>query len=70
MGEKKGIGFLSLLGLIFLVLKLLNIIAWSWFWVLSPFLLNIIFFIIQVIFLSIYYYFNEWEWEIILFLFL
>ncbi len=25
------------LGLIFIVLKLLNVITWSWLWVLSPF---------------------------------
>jgi hypothetical protein len=31
--------FLAILGLIFVVLKLTGIIsAWSWFWVLSPFI--------------------------------
>lgn len=28
---------LPLLGLIFIVLKLTNVIAWSWLWVLAPF---------------------------------
>jgi hypothetical protein len=28
--------FLAILGLIFIVLKLVGVIAWSWFWVLSP----------------------------------
>lgn len=31
-----GIGFSSLLTIAFIVLKLTNVIAWSWWWVLSP----------------------------------
>lgn len=31
-----GIGFFGLLGLVFIVLKLLGVISWSWLWVLSP----------------------------------
>ena len=31
-----GMGFCSVLTLIFIVLKLLNVITWSWWWVLSP----------------------------------
>lgn len=31
-----GIGFVGLLTIAFIVLKLLKIIKWSWFWVLSP----------------------------------
>lgn len=31
-----GIGFLGLLAIAFIVLKLCNVIAWSWLWVLSP----------------------------------
>jgi hypothetical protein len=30
------VGFLSLLTLLFIGLKLSNIISWSWWWVLSP----------------------------------
>lgn len=41
MSEKKqvnsgGVGFLGLLTLLFIGLKLTNYIAWSWWWVLSP----------------------------------
>ena len=39
MDEKKasgGIGFAGLLGIVFIVLKLTGVIAWSWLWVLSP----------------------------------
>ena len=31
-----GIGFLGMLTIVFIVLKLTNVIPWSWFWVLSP----------------------------------
>ena len=31
-----GIGFGSLLLLAFIVLKLCNVISWSWWWVMSP----------------------------------
>lgn len=31
-----GIGFFGLLTIVFIVLKLIGIINWSWFWVLSP----------------------------------
>ena len=32
-----GGNFFTTLGLVFIVLKLLSIITWSWLWVLSPF---------------------------------
>lgn len=31
-----GIGFVGLLTIVFIVLKLTNVIAWSWWWVLAP----------------------------------
>ena len=31
-----GIGFAGFLTIVFVVLKLLGVIAWSWWWVLSP----------------------------------
>lgn len=31
-----GIGFLGLLALIFITLKLTSVIDWSWWWVLAP----------------------------------
>ena len=33
---RSGIGFSGLLTLIFIALKLTNVIDWSWWWVLSP----------------------------------
>lgn len=31
-----GIGFFGLLGIVFIILKLTGVIAWSWWWVLLP----------------------------------
>ena len=31
-----GIGFVGLLQIVFIVLKLIKVISWSWLWVLSP----------------------------------
>ena len=35
-GGGGGIGFAGLLTIVFIVLKLTGVIAWSWLWVLSP----------------------------------
>lgn len=37
-----GMGFISVLTLIFIVLKLTNNISWSWIWVLSPIWISIV----------------------------
>ena len=37
-----GMGFISILTLIFIVLKLTNNISWSWIWVLSPIWISLI----------------------------
>lgn len=52
--EVGGIGFFGLLGIVFITLKLIGIINWSWIWVLAPLwiptaiaiLIAVIFFII------------------------
>ena len=48
-----GIGFTGLLTIVFIILKLIGTIAWSWWWVLSPlwisFLLVMVFFVILLI---------------------
>lgn len=49
-----GIGFTGLLTILFIGLKLLNYIDWSWWWVLSP----IWFWVIIVLALFIFVYFN------------
>lgn len=42
------IGVLGLLGIVFVVLKLTGVIAWSWFWVTAPFWVGFILFIFFV----------------------
>lgn len=39
--NNNGIGFLGLLSIIFIVLKLVGVISWSWWWVLSPILVQV-----------------------------
>ena len=34
--QSGGIGFFGLLGIVFIVLKLMNVISWSWWLVLAP----------------------------------
>lgn len=34
--DKGGIGFVGLLTIVFIILKLTEVIDWSWGWVLSP----------------------------------
>ena len=41
-GKSGGIGFIGLLTLLFVGLKLGGVITWSWFWVLSPMLLTLL----------------------------
>ena len=37
-----GIGFIGLLTIVFIVLKLTKVISWSWWWVVSPIWINMI----------------------------
>lgn len=44
-----GIGFIGLLTIAFIVLKLLKVINWSWVWVLSPLWLLLVLAIVLII---------------------
>ena len=44
-----GIGFVGLLTIAFIVLKLMGVIKWSWLWVLSPIWISIIVWIVVVL---------------------
>lgn len=48
-----GIGFAGLLTIVFIVLKLLHVINWSWLWVLSPLWISAIIVVVLLIFLII-----------------
>jgi len=53
--SSSGIGFTGLLTLLFIALKLLGKIDWSWWWVLSPTLIPLaIAFLIIIVALTIY----------------
>lgn len=49
MEKSSGIGFCGLLTIVFIVLKLLKVINWSWLWVLAPIWIPIIIAIMIVI---------------------
>ena len=44
-----GIGFTGLLTIVFIVLKLIHVITWSWWWVLSPLWIVFILYVVIVI---------------------
>lgn len=48
-----GIGFAGLLTIVFIVLKLTKVIAWSWWWVLSPIWISLALFIVACIMIAI-----------------
>lgn len=50
---------LSLLGIVFIVLKLTGHITWSWLWVLSPFWIPLVILLIVLFFLFILFLFSE-----------
>ena len=47
-----GIGFVGLLTIVFIVLKLLGKITWSWWWVLSPIWIQIVILILEIVILA------------------
>ena len=44
-----GVGIAGLLGIVFIVLKLTGVIAWSWLWVLAPFWVPAALFVVVVV---------------------
>lgn len=47
-----GMGFVGLLTIVFIVLKLTKVISWSWLWVLSPLWIS---FVIGILLIIIYF---------------
>ena len=57
-----GIGFVGLLTIVFITLKLLNKIDWSWWWVLSPIWISLLIFVfvtLIIIIVALILYQNE-----------
>jgi len=52
-----GIGFLGLLTILFIALKLTKVIGWSWWWILSPILIPscICLLVIIVIYITMFF---------------
>jgi len=44
--SSSGIGFIGVLAIVFIVLKLIHVINWSWLWVLSPLWISVLAFFI------------------------
>lgn len=51
--SSNGIGLLSILGIVFIILKLTHTIDWSWWWVTAPFWIPLIFWILFFIIVAI-----------------
>lgn len=49
-----GIGFTGVLLIVFIILKLVGVINWSWLWVLSPLWISLILLIIVVVACAIF----------------
>lgn len=54
-----GLGLGTVLFLIFLVLKLCNVIDWSWWWVTSPLWISAIIIVLLFVGIFVYYYIEE-----------
>ncbi|KKL74831.1 hypothetical protein LCGC14_2060960 [marine sediment metagenome] len=50
-----GVGFIGLLTIVFIVLKLCEVINWSWWWVVSPILISIVGCVVFVGFVLLWY---------------
>ena len=47
--RKSGVSFLGLLTILFIGLKLTGFVNWSWFWVLSPLVFQVVIFVIAAL---------------------
>jgi len=54
--SSSGIGLVGLLQIVFIVLKLLGKITWTWLWVLSPIWISVLFWGIFIIFIYRLYF--------------
>ncbi len=57
--SSSGLGLLSVLTIIFVVLKLVGVIDWSWWWVLSPTWIVVCLWLLVVICVSIWFVYDD-----------
>ena len=55
VGSSGGIGFVGVLTIVFIVLKLLGKITWSWWWVLAPIWIPVAIVALGLLFIFILY---------------
>jgi hypothetical protein len=58
-GSNSGIGVVGLLGVVFVTLKLMGYINWSWWWVTLPFWISLPIFVLVVMAYFIYLLFRK-----------
>jgi hypothetical protein len=56
-------GFFSVLGLIFITLKLLGVIDWAWLWVLAPLLAEIALVAILIMGYAVIFFMAHTRWR-------
>lgn len=49
-----GLGVCDVLGIVFIVLKLVGVISWSWWWVLAPFWIPLAIVVVCLVILAIF----------------
>lgn len=49
-----GLGVCDVLGIVFIVLKLVGVISWSWWWVLAPFWIPLAIVVVCLVILVIF----------------
>jgi len=54
-----GIGFIGLLTVVFIVLKLTGYITWAWIWVLAPLWISFAVFVVVFLILLLVYYIRD-----------
>ena len=54
-----GLGFVGLLTIAFIVLKLLGVITWSWVWVLSPIWISAVIYVVVVLMVILWVFKNK-----------
>lgn len=58
-----GIGFFGLLTIVFITLKLIGYINWSWWWVLSPLWIPLVGLLVTLAVVFIFIFIWEWATE-------
>ena len=52
--KSNSLGFVGILTIVFIVLKLCKVISWSWLWVLSPVWITVLFWVIVATLYCVY----------------